>query len=523
MAPRIELESYDGRQRQVFRIPRRPRTVHHILRAELTCGRTINPTFLGLDKLTDSEFIYSLANELDAAVVRALDIARRIGWNKIHLRLRRVYHVPRLQRREGTHEPDEVDRSIASAIKLLHAVVSRLAEVDTLAARRLVTRWKWVESSIHLRLWAAMSRDARITPANEVADFLLRLDSKPFWDVHHHPEIAELRAARFMEFGNCPSKKITKRIRKGPPRRFWPRDAEAERINEGRLYWSLRELKRIEIFGVLPSRDKMWLEENIDRFEDLAEMNRLDEGFLDFPKGGVVPPNPDRSLDFRQGVDRLRSLEEAFSGSRSGWRNLPGDRARDWLTEGGNALQVLEDLKSCADAGAEFKGVWECFGWAHSPQGERERECDECGLGSQANQVVELLGRVPRETMSAAIEGISHWLGLWRDYVVEVPNWASIWCRAWDLAIEETNSMEVPEEGADLEDLALNTCVGRLVGVFLTGCPDLSRGPRPFDCDGDLRRIRSELVKACGLSGFDRETSNDLPPGLFPEGRRGVD
>ena len=356
VAPRIELESYDGRQRQVFRIPRRPRTVHHILRAELTCGRTINPTFLGLGKLTDSEFIYSLANELDAAVVRALDIARRIGWNKIHLRLRRVYHVPRSQRREGTHEPDEVDRSIAPAIKLLHAVVSRLAEVDTLAARRLVTRWKWVESSIHLRLWAAMSRDARITPANEVADFLLRLDSKPFWDVHHHPEIAELRAARFMEFGNCPSKKITKRIRKGPPRRFWPRDAEAERINEDRLYWSLRELKRIEIFGVLPSRDKMWLEENIDRFEDLAEMNRLDEGFLDFPKGGFVPPNPDRSLDFRQGVDRLRSLEEAFSGSRSGWRNLPGDRARDWLTEGGNALQVLEDLKSCADAGAEFKG-----------------------------------------------------------------------------------------------------------------------------------------------------------------------
>ena len=104
--------------------------------------------------------------------------------------------------------------------------------------------------------------------------------------------------------------------------------------------------------------------------------------------------------------------------------------------------------------------------------------------------------------MSAAIEGISHWLGLWRDYVVEVPNWASIWCRAWDLAIEETNSMEVPEEGADLEDLALNTCVGKLVGVFLTGCPDLSRGPRPFDCDGDLRRIRSELVKACGLSGL---------------------
>ena len=61
-------------------------------------------------------------------------------WQLGHLR--RVYYVPTAERADGEPEPDAFHRGIAPSAKLLHAVVSRLVEIDLSSAIELVRRWK---------------------------------------------------------------------------------------------------------------------------------------------------------------------------------------------------------------------------------------------------------------------------------------------------------------------------------------------------------------------------------------------
>jgi hypothetical protein len=112
-------------------------------------------------------------------------------------------------------------RGIAPSVKLLHFVVSRLADLDTASAIEFAHRWRRLQSPIHMRLWAALSRDPRITGPNEAASFLLTLDDRYFWNEINSPEIAELRARRFAEFLPQDQVALGRRLRKLPPRRLW--------------------------------------------------------------------------------------------------------------------------------------------------------------------------------------------------------------------------------------------------------------------------------------------------------------
>lgn len=511
VAPRLSIEAYGKWQLQFRKFPKRLKTFHGLFQARLTSGEIVDPASLDLQDLTDSEFLVSLANALDAAIIRGQDIARRIGWKKLYLFLNRVYYVSESDRDEEMHEPDEFSQGIAPSVKLLHAVVVRLVDIDCSAALDFISRWKRKDSPIHLRLWAAMSRDSRITPASEVGDFLLHLNYKVFWDVQHHPEITELRARRFYEFDDATQKAITRRIRKAPPRNKWPKNAEADRVEKARLYWVVRELKRIEVAGAtLPPRDKIWLESNIGRFPDLAEMNRIDEGFLESPKAQSMPPNPDHSLNSLEGIDRLRALEQRLSAPRRGWDDDPAGQALDWLREEGNPVRVLEDIESSLNSGAEFPTVWENFGHVHSSSEDQGQETH----AREAGRVLALLAKLPSETLSEAIGGISHWLSCWEKYVFDMPNWSAVWLRAWPLAVETTNAVQPPNEEPNLNvvmqpgsdgphDLdTLNSPAGKLVGVFLAACPKLEENPRPFEDPSDLEKVRDHVINASGRSGL---------------------
>ena len=517
VAPRLSIEAYESWQYQFRKFPKWPKTFHDLFQAKLTSGKIIAPASLGLQELTEGEFIVSLANALDAAVMRGLDIARRIGWRGEDLLLNRVYYVAKSKRDVGMNEPDKYSQGIAPSVKLLYEVVSRLVDIDCSAALTFISRWKQTDSPIHRRLWAAMarSRDSRIMSASEVGDFLLCLDHEIFWDAYRHPEIAELRARRFSEFDYTIQKEITRRIRKRPPRNLWPKNEEADRVKEYRLKWVVRELKRIKVAGAaLPPRDEIWLESNISQFPALAEMNRIEEGFSEPPKVRSVPPNPDRSLDFCEGIDRLRALEQKLSAPRRGWDDDPSGQAWDWLREEGNPVRVLEDIESSPNSGAEFPTVWENFGHVHSPSVNQGQETHVRDLSAETGRVLALLATLPNETLSEAIGGISHWLSYWKEYVVALPNWSAIWLRAWPLAVETTNAMQPPNEEPDLNVLArpepnqsldfygLNTSVGKLVDVFLAACPNLEKNPQPFDGPRDLGRIRSEVITASGYSGL---------------------
>jgi hypothetical protein len=440
VAPRLKIEPFSDLHLLYLKPPKRPKKVEDLFSARLTSEKIVDPGQLGLSSLTDHSFLLSLALALDGSVSNGLDIARRIGLDGEHRlwqlgQLYRAYYVPSDERLGGEDEPDEFHRGIAPAVKLLHAVVSRLVDVGRSDAMEFVHRWKLTNSPIHLRLWAAMSRDSRVTPANEVGALLLSLNDNRFWDLNNYPEIAELRAKRLKELDPHEQMMITDRIRKLPPRNQWPRKADADKIENERLYWAVRELRLIEIAGtVLLNHDKVWLDERINQFPYLAQMVRLDEGFLNAPKGGWIPPNPDRQYDLLLAEDRLKALEAALSSALQGWDDDPAKRARDWIRETGNSLRLIGDLETIPDGGSAFLKIWDQLGWTHTPMVEQAEDVEKRDLLAETSRVISLLLKLPETTIRQAIGGISHWLSAWGKQVVRLSEGLNVWLKVWPIA-----------------------------------------------------------------------------------------
>lgn len=521
VAPRLNIEPFSNSYPILRDPPTRSKKVEDLFSTRLTSGEIVDPAFLKLEDQTDHAFfLISLARALDSAVMNGLDIARRIGWDGEHRigrlgQLHRAYYVPTAERTDGEHEPDRFHRGIAPSVKLLHAVVSRLVDVDSSSAIEFVRRWQSTNSPIHLRLWAALSKNSRVTPSSELGTWLLSLDDRRFWNLHEYPEIAELRAMRFGELEIDKQTALIIRIRKLPPRDQWPKNADADRVKNARTYWAVRELRRIEIAGTkLLPHDKAWVDSKIQEFPDLLGLTRLDKGFLQSPKASYVPPCPDSRYDSLTGEDRLKALETALSSARGGWDEGPAGGAADWIKQSENPIQLLTDFESIPDGGSSFARVWERFGWAHSPAAEQYKDTARHNLPAESARVLSLLAKLPETTARQAINGISNWLYVWERHVIVAPQGLNVWLKLWPIAVETTNADQSPKEDLDLKTVlqssddiepmdldTLNTPAGKLVGVFLAACPSTQGGnDRPFDTESAPRRMRDAIIATTGRS-----------------------
>jgi hypothetical protein len=518
VAPRLTVTAFSDLHLESQELPKRPKTIDDLFSARLTSGNIVDPSLLMLGELTERPFLVSLAHALDAAVISGLDIARRIGWDEKRSwrlgRLYRVYYVPPSERSDDDNEPDEFNHGIAPSVKLLHAVVARLVDVDISSALAFVARWKLTDSPVHLRLWAALSRDPRVTPADEVGASMQSLDDRRFWNLHDYPEIAELRARRFSELNSRAQAALITRIRRSPPRKGWRRYFDTDRLEVARVYWAVRELRRIELAGaVLPKRDKAWLDARIKEFQDLVQMRRLDEGFSSGPQARWLQPNPDNRYDSFAGEERLGALETALSAARRGWDDDPAERAGDWIRQPNNHVKVLLDLESLPDGGAAFARVWERFGWSHSPETKPGDDATQRDLQGEGGRVLTLLTRLPEATVRQAIDGISQWLSAWEKQIVRDEG-LNVWLRLWPIAVEATNATKPLEEAIPLDSVnrtsddsepmdldTLNTPVGKFVGVFLAACPTARLGDEPFREGNAQRLMRDAIEGALGSAG----------------------
>ena len=450
VAPRLKVEPISA-----FRWPRRPSSVDHLLSARLTSGDLIDLDVLELAKLKETPFLSALADGLEAAVNHGLDIARRIGWDGESQpgRLGSLYRVSYTQSAptaDGENEPDAWHHGIAPAIKLLHAVVARITELDPRAALPVVQRWRLQPSPIHTRLWAAAALNSFLVSAEEVGAFLIDLGDRQFWDLNEFPEIVELRTLRFAKLDGETQRVIAARIRKLPPRNQWLKKADAAEVKKERLYWAVRELKRIEVAGGdLPPDARSWLEGRIGQFSELAEM-KIDDGFPGARMVPDVPPGPNDQYDALQDTARLSALEADLSSDRDIWYGGPAKRANDWLRRPGSATLVLGGLEAVENGGHTFPNVWTVFGQAHAPQQPGRGNDPQQDLQREAERVLRLLEKLSDETLSAAIEGISQWLESWCNQVIASPSGSRTWLRIWPIAVEATNIRWQPEEDAGL-------------------------------------------------------------------------
>ena len=164
VAPRLEVKPISSEHWRSTRKLKKPKSFHDMLSAKLTSDKLIDLNLLGLDGIVEIQFLNALANGLEVAIANGLEIARRVGWDgarqwwKVGL-LHSVYYRQPHQGETGGHEPDAYNEGIAPSVKLLHAVVARIAAIDVTAAKLFMQRWKLEGSSIHLRLWAAMARN----------------------------------------------------------------------------------------------------------------------------------------------------------------------------------------------------------------------------------------------------------------------------------------------------------------------------------------------------------------------------
>jgi hypothetical protein len=467
VAPRLNVKPIDSWRWQFVKKPRRPKTFEHLMSTRLTSGNLVDLNVLELGNLTDVPFLKALATALEGAVSHGLDIGRRLGWEgKRRLSqlgdLGRVYYVISAPQADESRDPDAYHRGIAPSVKLLHAVVARIADLAVPDALPFVRRWRFADSPVHVRLWAAAARDSQLVSAEEAAAFLLGLDDPEFWDLHVFPEIAELRATRFDGLDQQAQKAIATRLRKGPPRDHWPRKAEAEKIKKARLYWAIRELKRIEVAGgELPPDAKSWLEARVGQFVDLVGMT-TEDGFPEGTTAQLIPANPDDRYDTLEGAARLQALETVLGSARGGWDDVPAERANDWLRQPEKTARVLDDLV-VANGGDEFPRVWNHFGWAHSPNQSETVGAPQRNLQGEADHVLALLNQLSDNTLSAAVEGVSNWLESWRRQVVASASGLPVWLRIWPIAVKATNAKRENEGDADLSvPPAPRTTIGSL-------------------------------------------------------------
>ncbi len=521
--PRLHLVPFSALDRQYQKLSRDPKKVEELFSIRLKSGKMIDGSLLDeISKVQENSFFLSLANSLDAGVTKGFDIARFLGWLG-HFQswrlgqLDRVYYLFSSERNR-VYEPDQFHEGITPSVKLLHRVLEKLADIDCSFVIEFTRRWKYAVTPVHLRLWAALSRDSRITPSREVAEWLLGLKDTCFWKIDEYPEIAELRAVRFREFSDDEQAQLVSRIQKLPPRTQWPKKADVEQVKKGRFYASVSELRRIEVAGAtLPKKGKSWLDERIIDFPDLQQMTRLD---YDFPQGGLVThrgSNPDNRFDFLSGRERLKSLEEVLSASYPYWYDTPSQRASDWIYAPGNPLKILDDFESDVDGGVAFANVWRFFGWAHTPQNEDDEVVANNNL-QQCHRVLALLVKLPQSTLQNSIEGITSWVSRWKKQVVRFPECFSFCLRLWPLAVKATNAEHLGSENTESESDekraeqksearnqlpdTLNNAAGELVMVFLTACPNLGKNAQPFDGDGELRTLRDLMVSTLGRAGL---------------------
>lgn len=516
--PVIEMKprsAYSSNEEQRNR--RKPRSVSDVASVTISGGRLVDVQQLGLNGINDEGFLIELAAALEAALRAGFALGRRMGFEASDWRLElpnRIYGVA-IAADDGEEDPDEYSRGISPVVKLLYAVVERLGNLNIAAAKAISASWRASTLPVHSRMWNAIARNPEYANPVEVNAILAAASDEDFWGMGRQPEISELRAIRFSSLPPAAQLANERRVRRGPPRRFW-RKGDKDRITSIQLLWASRELRRIQLGGgVLTPANHAWLGEQLATSQELREMTAVDDDSRRGFRTRHVGANPDKRFDEMVGLERLDSLELALGAVERSWDD---SSASDWIRDGENSRLVLQDLEDAAESEAAHPEVWDRFGWALRPPQSSEEEGATPASDRRAYQdvdrVLRLLMSLPLTTVAKAMGGIAAFMDQWRRIAKDAELLDPVWQRLWPVAVDVTNARHSDETGTaevvDLNDNAddveridtLNNPAGKLYGVFIGLCPDVPAGERPFDANPNLRAMRDAMIASVGWAGL---------------------
>lgn len=495
---------------------RKPKTAADLLRPSVTSNRLNSVEVFELPRISEPDFLETLARGVEGAVEHGIALAYQLGWegSGSFWRLGELRYVAyRLDsNREMRWDVDEFHHGIAPSVKLLNATVSRLAELDPTRAMPFVRSWRERGSAVHVRLWAAAALDARLVSRGDVARFFETIGPTEFWTLQAYPEVAELRARRFADVNRKTCVAIERRLMKGPPRSFWSSRTDKGRLAHIQYYWSLRELRRIQIGGgTLSPAASAWLHDGIVGEPGLASMDAVLDGIF---TGGLVRRvlRADDQFDTLVAEARLHALEAALTSPVRGWDDDPSETATAWIQTGTNAASLLTDLEGLEVDEFTYSNVLNRLAWTLSRATDTDSEAQQ----PAALRMLALVDAAPLNTLAGAIEGVTFWFSGWAQRLSATSNVMQTWFKLWPLAVAATNSTAADPEDDNFGDVdiaisqdeeprdvdTLNDPAGRLVEVFIRLCPTVSPDAPTFPPGSTLSRMRESVTLATGKAGL---------------------
>ena len=466
----------------------RPTTWNRLFRAEL---RTADVGELRRVDLTGSEeagFLSNLIRSLEAVVDRGVALATWIHGKEDSDVLglsghQRVYFVG-----SGPDQSmEDVARGIAPSVKLLHAAVERLAEVDLQAASKLARRWLRMGGFVRRRLWAALARNDRLVTPAELKNVLLGSEDREFWLVDPYPELAEVRALRFQEFDPETQDALLIRLRSGPHSALWP-DVDADRLHAWSLRIAVREVRRIREAGCTLSLEvEEWLDSKSAELTGL-ESAAADHGSTGDGKVGLEQVQPDRELYGYSGSALLAELNRQLATEDPFYQGPAGT----WLET--EAATVLATMTEQADQGLDYPQLWRALGQRHLPPGDDSSEPAVQDATAAPVEVLKLVEKLDDTTLAAAVKQIVHWWNKWAALVPLDTRAHRAWLRLWPHAVVLVNakSSRIP-----FDSEMANTPAGDLGRIAWQFARHLGQEQRLSD-DPEFGRILSAISNAPG-------------------------
>jgi len=464
----------------------KPTSWNQLFRAELRTADVGELRSVDLGGVEQADFLSHLIRSLEAVVDRGIALASWIHGKE-------DFDVPGLSGHQRVyfvgsgpdHSMEDVARGIAPSVRLLHASVERLAEVDPKAASKLVRRWLRMGGFVRRRLWAALARNEQLVTPTELQDVLLGSEDREFWLVDRYPELAEVRALRFRDFEPKTQDALLLRLRSGPRGSPCP-EVDADPLDAWRrLRTAVREVRRIkEAAGTLPAEVEEWTDAKSAELADLEhEAGAAGDGSM-----GTEEVQPNRALNGYRGRALLAELDRQLA-AEGLFHQGP---ATTWLET--ELATVLAEMTEQADRGLDFPHLRKALAQRRLPPGDDGSDPAVRDAAATAAELLRLVERLDDATLQAAVSQIVQWWSRWAALMPASGQAHRAWLRIWPHAAA---LVKAQPSGMPFDSEMANTPAGDLGRIAWQFARHLGEEKRLSD-DPDFGRILAAISNAPG-------------------------